>query len=349
MSEDGTRRKVRVFFSWQSDLPQDLTTRAIRGAIRSAMTSIEAELPVEIIHDEALRDTAGSPYIPYVLRDKIRQSDIFVADITTVARIEGDVLKSLPNANVTFELGLASAEIGWERIVMLFNKELAAFDHLPFDFDRHRISDFRMGGDASVRRSQKSELDQLMTAAIRQIMIDDPKRPWELEEIPEEEIKRSRDVANLRAFLQRMSTVYLDRHIEDLPTYLNYFVADMAEEMEDVAERSDFLFYDPDLSAAITGIRKNLAETLSYPGHYRETANPSRQSFGRPGDMDLHDAEQRAAWDKIDAARNRLKKGLDALIAIVRERYLEVNIDETNAAFAERYAESVRRIAKEGI
>ena len=342
-----TRKTVRIFFSWQSDLDQDLTTRAIRAALRAAMTAVEKDYPVDITLEEATSNVPGAPYIPYALADKITKADIFVGDITTVIRLGGQTGKSLPNPNVTFELGIASAELGWNRIIILFNTALAALDDLPFDFDRHRISKFNFSADANARKGNENDLRKLAHAAIAQIVADDPKRPRELQEIPPEQIKKSRDIENLRWFLHRIQTAYLDRHIQEMPAYLEYSAVIMCEGVEELRRRSDFLFYDPDLTAAVDGIIANLQATLAHYGQYRDTNNPVRQAFGRPGDMDLLvDDSQKQAWDEIDAARHRLKTHLDQLIAIVRERYIEVDIDETNLVFAKAYA-SVRKSVHE--
>ena len=77
--------------------------------------------------------------IPQAVLDKIRQSDIFVGDLTTtVASI------AAPNPNVVFDLGYAVAGLGWPRIVMLFNKAFGKFPNdLPFDVDRQRASPTR--------------------------------------------------------------------------------------------------------------------------------------------------------------------------------------------------------------
>lgn len=333
------RKAVRIFFSWQSDLDQTVTTRAIRAALRAAMTAVEKDYPVDVILEEATSNLPGSPYIPYALADKIGKADIFVGDITTVTRLGGRTGKSLPNANVTFELGIASAELGWNRIIMLFNTTLAELDDLPFDFDRHRISKFEFSADARARKRYEDRLMKLARAAIAQIVTDDPRRPRELKEIPPEQIKRSRDIENLRWFLQRVSTAYLDDHIQDMPTYLNYWAVVMHDGIDELHRRSDFLFYDPDLTAVVDGIITALRDTLSHLGQYRETSNPFRQSFGRPGDFDLLvDEDQTRAFEEIDAARYQLKIHLDKLIAIVRERYIEVDIDKTNLVFAKAYA-----------
>ncbi|KRR25267.1 hypothetical protein CQ14_09655 [Bradyrhizobium lablabi] len=341
------RKKIRIFFSWQSDLDQEVTTRAIRAALRAAMTTVEKDYPVDIDLEEATSNVAGSPYIPYALADKISKADIFVGDITTVVRLTGQTGKSLPNANVTFELGIASAELGWNRIIMLFNTALARLEDLPFDFDRHRISKFNFSTDANSRKSHESDLRKLAHAAIAQIVADDPKRPRELQQVPPEQIKKSRDIENLRWFLHRINTAYLDRHIQEMPAYLEYSAVLMYEGVEELQRRSDFLFYDPDLTVAVDGIIANLRVTLAHNGQYRDTNNLVRQAFGRPGDMDLLvDESQRKAWDEIDAARYGLKSHLDRLIAIVRERYMEVDIDKTNPVFAKAYA-SVRSSLRE--
>jgi hypothetical protein len=123
----------------------------------------------------------------------------------------------------------------------------------------------------------------------------------------------------------------------------------MCEGVEELRQRSDFLFYDPDLTAATNGVIDSLQTTLRHPGEYRDTTNPLRQAFGQPGDMDLHVREsQTRAWDEIDAARHQLKTHLDELITIVRERYIEVDIDKTNLVFAKEYASVYKSIRSDG-
>lgn len=336
------RRTIKIFFSWQSDLDQSITTRAIRSALRSAMNDIENAHPVDILLDEATSNVPGAPYIPFALAEKISRADIFVGDISTVASYGVELIKNVPNANVTFELGIASAELGWHRIVMLFNESLSQMENLPFDFDRHRISKFKFSSDATKRKQHEGELRVLLRDALLEIVSANPKRPRELKDIPPDKLKHARDAESLRWFLQKISTSYLDQHINDMPKYLNYSAIAMAENLELLLMRSDFLFYDSELSEAVFGVADSLRETLAYEGHYRDTTNPYRQSFGRPGDLDMHDNEQTAAWDKIDLARRQLKQYLDNLIGLVRQRFLEINLDETNSVFAGAYNASLQ-------
>jgi hypothetical protein len=302
------RRPKRVFFSWQSDLSQGPTTRAIRAALRTASSEVEAKQSIDITLEEATSNTPGSPYIPYALAEKIRRTDIFVADITTVARLgESTNAKSLPNANVTFELGVASAQIGWSRIIMLFNLELAELKELPFDFDRHRISQFKM--KEGEEKAGAAALKALLEAAISRIIIDDPKRPRELEGRSDQEIKRSRDLENMRWFMRHLNTSYLDEHIEEMPTYLNWSAA----------------------------LHDSLGETLRYDNFYRETNNPRKQAFGHNRFNHVMTPEARQAQQNINKARGELKQYLAELIALLRERYLEIDIDETNRRCAKMF------------
>lgn len=325
MSE--ARRQVRIFFSWQSDLPQASTTRAIRTALRAAASELEAEHPVNFSIEEATSNTPGSPYIPWALAEKIRQADIFVSDITTVARIDGG--KSMPNANVTFELGTASAHVGWSRIIMFFNDALAPLEELPFDFDRHRISTYAMA--EGEEKAKAAALRGLTRDALASIVRVDPKRPRELEGIDPEKVRRDRDIDNIKWFMRQLSTAALDQHIEESPGHVRFRTAVMLDAVREVMAKSAFSIYDGDVLSEMTGLRDSLGTTLAYDHLYRGTANMKVQVFGR-GDF-METDEEREAWKVINAARADLAKHLQALLALIRERYLEVDIDVTNAEF----------------
>lgn len=327
MSE--ARRQVRIFFSWQSDLNQALTTRAIRAALRAAASDLEAKHPVDFAIEEATSNTPGAQYVPWVLAERIRHTDIFVSDITTVARL-GDG-KSLPNANVTFELGIASAHVGWARIVMLFNKALAPLEHLPFDFDRHRISTYSM--KAGQEKAKAGTLKSLMRDALAIIVRDNPKRPRELEGLDPEKVRRERDIDNIKWFMRQLSTAALDQHIEESPGHVRYRTAVMSDAIRETMAKSAFSIYDGDVLTEMIGLRDSLSITLYYDHLYRDTSNHKIQVFGR-GDDFMQSDEERAAWKAINAARGDLANHLKALLALIRERYLEVDIDETNAEFA---------------
>ncbi|SHI81597.1 hypothetical protein SAMN02745194_01147 [Roseomonas rosea] len=333
-----TRRSTRVFFSWQSDLPQGPTTLAVRAALRSAASQIEADHPVDIVIEEATSNSAGSPYIPFELADKIRRADIFVGDITTVARISEDG-KSLPNPNVTFELGVASAHLGWQRIIMLFNEELATLDKLPFDFDRHRISKFRIKEGTAAQKAGAAKLSELMKAAVERILLDNPKRPRELEGIPPEQRKHARDVEMIHWFMRQLHTGLLDQHIMDMPNFLNWHATQMFEGIDSVVRSSDFKLYNTDFYNAAIGLRGSLAASLRYMEHYDETSNPMRQIYRRRGHDYKSIAKEKKVTREINESISELRKHLGNIISIIRSDYLEVDTNETNGQYIKNHTD----------
>ncbi|WP_299177794.1 hypothetical protein [uncultured Chryseobacterium sp.] len=101
---------MKIFYSWQSDLEKEITSNAIRFAIKTAIPLIEQEYgEVSIIFDEATRGEAGSPHIPETIFSKIKNSDVFICDITHIVelQIKESVNKKIPNPNVLIELGYA--------------------------------------------------------------------------------------------------------------------------------------------------------------------------------------------------------------------------------------------------
>ena len=106
---------LRIFYSWQSDLPN----RTNRGLIAEALTLAAEGLDAEV---EIRRDTeglSGSPDIAQAIFHQIDGADVFVADVSIVS---SGALRSFINPNVGIELGYAAAELGWDRVLMVFNE-----------------------------------------------------------------------------------------------------------------------------------------------------------------------------------------------------------------------------------
>jgi hypothetical protein len=198
---------LRIFFSWQSDLPNTTNRGAIRRALREAANRAEADLTgIHLVLDEAVRGVSGSPNIPDEILRKVEVADIFIADVTTVISVENE--RSSPNPNVVFELGYAVAHLGWNRIILLINTELGKLEDLPFDFDRHRVSPFHMPENAS--KEERKALADLLFVAIRAVVNASPKRPAELRGLSPDQLRRNRDIENLRAILSTLHVPSLD-------------------------------------------------------------------------------------------------------------------------------------------
>jgi hypothetical protein len=336
--------RLRIFFSWQNDLDQTVTTRAIRAALREAATHIEDKFDVEIETVEATSNSPGAPYVPYEIADKIKSSSIFVGDITPVVTQANG--KKCPNPNVTFELGIAASQLGWGRIIMLLNTQFSDLKELPFDFDRHRISNFSVRPDSN-RKTDITGLKALLVDALSAIVGSAPKTPRELEGFSEDETKRTRDIRNIIWFLREMNTGFLDQHIKQMPDYLDVESIFVADGLAGVCESSDFRLYDSDIELEMRAIQRSLSDTLRFDKFYRDTANWRRQAFGSVHCKPRLDDEEDAAYESIKAARDKLSEHLRRFLDILHERYVEIDVDETNRQCARAFKDAHKELFKE--
>ncbi len=93
-------RPLTVFYSWQMDRPSKLCRDFIGRALEEAVVLLAAER-ISLHIDSDTKDVPGTPAITDTILGKIRDCDLFLADMTYVAA--GD--KLLPNPNVMGEYG----------------------------------------------------------------------------------------------------------------------------------------------------------------------------------------------------------------------------------------------------
>ena len=103
-----------VFYSWQSDLPNKTNRGLIEDALRKACKELSAEYEEAIRVDSGIDGEAGSPDIAATILNKIDAATVVVADVSIIgiAPVTGSnppARRPLPNGNVMFELGYASA------------------------------------------------------------------------------------------------------------------------------------------------------------------------------------------------------------------------------------------------
>lgn len=165
--------KLIVFYSWQSDLPRETNRRSIENCIDEAIIKIKQEDDtIKINLDEAIRNESGSPHIPSTIFRKISECDIFVCDVTTINNSESCERKT-PNPNVLIELGYAISVLGWERIIMVFNKKFGNFEtELPFDLEKRRVTSFAINDKND--SNGKGNLTAVLQEAIKAILEKNP-------------------------------------------------------------------------------------------------------------------------------------------------------------------------------
>lgn len=145
--------KPIVFFSWQSDIDAKTNRNVISDCLRDICKKNS------LIFDEATNERCGSPDIASTIEEKIRNADIFVADVTIINA--GTASKTTPNPNVLFELGIAQATLGWDRIILIVNTAYAPISDLPFDIKSHRAQSYSLSPQDAVGLSNKQKTTRI--------------------------------------------------------------------------------------------------------------------------------------------------------------------------------------------
>jgi hypothetical protein len=316
-------KTLTVFYSWQSDSPKKTNSSAIRNALRDACSFLESDKDFEHVHlDEATKDTSGSPNIPDVILQKIRKSDVFVCDITTIYQVNTEKTKYSPNPNVVFELGYAVAHLGWERVIMLFNTaQNANLDEVPFDFDRQRISPYAISTENATDKTCKDSLNQLLITALNAVVKANPLKPCDAE-LNHEQIKRRRDILNLEWIFSKVHIGTIDLLLEELPKIINVRAFHFYEEFTSVFESSYFHLYDSDIMEAMAEF-KNSWEKCGMSGMYHhDNGNPNIVIILNSG----HPSKQETI-QKLHTARFLLEKNFENLLRIVRTKFIEIDLE----------------------
>ena len=109
----------KIFYAWQSDRPNNLCRGLIRRALEDAVKELEAATDIQdaerdgIEIDSDTLNIPGSPPVAETIFEKIRESNVFVADLTPIDLIvpedddAGHRRQPPPNPNVMLEYGYA--------------------------------------------------------------------------------------------------------------------------------------------------------------------------------------------------------------------------------------------------
>jgi hypothetical protein len=163
-----------VFYSWQSDLPNSTNRGFIQRALESAATAIAGDdtVAVEPVIDRDTEGVAGSPDIASTIFAKIAAADVVVVDVSIINKAAGG--RPSPNPNVLIELGYALRALGYERVILVFNRAYGAIEDLPFDLRTRRILIYEVAEDAVVKSGIRSDLSKRLDTAIRAALAQVP-------------------------------------------------------------------------------------------------------------------------------------------------------------------------------
>jgi len=349
-----TTKDIVVFYSWQSILPDEANRNVIRCALRDASSRIENDLSDQkicIVLDEATRGESGSPNIPATILDKITEADVFICDITTVNQESTAIERKMPNPNVVFELGYAVSQIGWNRVILLFNKHFGTFpDEMPFDFDRHRASPYTYvapEGKKTTKQlaSLREPLVNLLQTAIYAIIENNPQKPFFAKEVTEEQKKRARDVSNLKWLMSTVHIPTLEMHIDSIPHKIHDRIFLFWEDFNAVTLSGLFHLYDKEMLRLVIEVREAWEGSLSF-GH-RYNSHPRRDVCFFATCMDLLSEEQQRDWDTIEKLRKQLNKSFRAILNYIHENYIEIDLNSLSSVAWDSYIQYKKKWIEE--
>jgi hypothetical protein len=164
--------KKRVFYSWQSDLPNNTNRAFINNAIEKAITEIKSDETFTLIPflDRDTAGLAGSPDIAASIFEKINQSSVFICDISIVNGV-CEEYRATPNPNVLIELGYAISELGWDKIILVMNEVYGGVDLLPFDLRGRRILTYKITSDTEHKAEERKKIVSVLKNGIREILL----------------------------------------------------------------------------------------------------------------------------------------------------------------------------------
>jgi hypothetical protein len=219
--------------------------------------------------------------------------------------------------------------LSWSRIVLLFNEDFGTVDQLPFDFDRHRVSTYKLTEAATPKHQQA--VTKLIELALCSIINADPVRPAASRARSDYEIRRERDVRNLERAFSKIHVPSLETHMDEDPYRILHVVVFCWMDFNSVMSSSQVHFYDKNLDALLRGFHEEWWRSLRYSIEYHPDFTPIRRAFifmeyDDPYHMERGDRQKH--WDEMSAARTKMSEIWPRLLKVVQENYLELDVQK---------------------
>lgn len=159
--------EIKIFYSWQSDLPNNTNRGFIQKALENAVRNIYKDESIEVVPsiDKDTQGVSGSPNIPETILQKINECDFFVCDVSIINN--GSKFRPTPNPNVLFELGYALKKFGWNQVIMVCNQTFGDLSKLPFDLDKRRVVLYTASEKDADRSSERKKLEGILESHLR--------------------------------------------------------------------------------------------------------------------------------------------------------------------------------------
>jgi hypothetical protein len=166
----------QVFYSWQSDLDAQTNRNYIQDALKDAVEEINENKNETLLEVTDSDRKPGAKDINSTILEGIKKSEIFVADISIVARYKTankDMKKATTNPNVMFELGYALGVLGDEKIILVFNDASGNVEDLPFDIRSRRNLSYNISDNGKFKEALVEEIKKILGTS--PLKVDDVK------------------------------------------------------------------------------------------------------------------------------------------------------------------------------
>ncbi|MEH1939166.1 MAG: hypothetical protein V7L01_02965 [Nostoc sp.] len=175
---------INIFYSWQSDLPSSSNRNFIESTLKKAIESLKKgseDIRIEMRVDTATSALSGSPDIAASIFDKISHSQIFICDVSIINKYPSMIDKLIrwftkrstrltPNPNVLIELGYASHNLGWDRVICVLNTAQGRVEDLPFDIRNRRMCTYYYQNDSD--SNSKEKVKKQLVGTFKSALID---------------------------------------------------------------------------------------------------------------------------------------------------------------------------------
>lgn len=309
---------VVIFFSWQSQTKENrnLITRALEKA-REILSQNNSNISFSI--DEATRDVPGAPNIVETIQNKILNCDIFLCDITPI-----DDKHEIANSNVMFELGYAVNCIGWNRIILLLNTDIASDSSFVFDIKSHRFESFKTP-DSNNKNNEAGQLCNKLVQSIKQVLSSNPPK-YLFEHNLQQRIKRNRDIKTITyLFSIAFSFSFWDDYFDNYP--LGRWHTDMKiiwDWFADIYNATDFYIYDEFISKKIDDFAKTTEEVFKISWNlFDDGKNGISIALQR-------DENEQAEFEKSISLMYKSQGLLMEIVRYIKENYVEIDLDKTS-------------------
>lgn len=275
---------VKIFYSWQSDIQENVNKFFIEKAIKRAIAKVtQSNVELDLVLDRDTQGVAGTPSIADTILEKIEQCDIFIGDLTYVTKRNKNG-EPCPNPNVLFELGFAVGKKNWDCIINVLNKHYGEAKDLPFDL-KYRRWPICYTLEPNAEPDHKS---QVLTSLVEQfkIAIDAVIRSGVLvkqasyaKRLRKEEFDRDLYEKIKSLFHESDGVSYLRNH--DFHNPFNSLLIDSLFEYVDLCKNVDFGFYNDKAKQLNDDLKVSVIRFLEYVASntFPHPVNPLHQTI----------------------------------------------------------------------